>query len=228
VNLDRQPLRPEVVLFDYGGVLAEEGFAKGLKAIAEENGFEPERFFRRVDDIIYECGYLTGRNSEGGFWEAVRAEFAITGSDAELTGEIHRRFILRPGMRAMARALKEAGIRTAILSDQTDWLEQLDRRDHFLAEFDPVLNSFYLGMTKREPETFREVIRIFGVAPGKILFVDDNPGHIGRAAALGLQVHHFVDEAGFAADLQERGLWSDWLDRSDKADNPKLRRTAPQ
>ena len=65
-------------------------------------------------------------------------------------------------MLAMARALRARRIRTAILSDQTDWLEQLDRRDHFLAEFDPVLNSFYLGCTKREPETFREAIRDSG------------------------------------------------------------------
>ncbi len=208
MNSDR-PMIPEVVLFDYGGVLAAEGFAAGLKVIAERHGLEPDNFFREVDEIIYRCGYLTGHNSEAGFWARVREEFAITGSDAELTAEIKRRFVLRPGMMAKVHALKAGRIRTAILSDQTDWLEQLDRRDHFLADFDPVLNSFYLGCTKREPETFREVIRILGVAPGEILFVDDNSGHIDRAAALGLQIHHFVDESGFAAELKTRDLWPD-------------------
>jgi putative hydrolase of the HAD superfamily len=205
MNLDR-PVLPEVVLFDYGGVLAEEGFAAGLKAIAEQNGLDPEHFFRKVDEIIYRCGYLTGRNSEAGFWAGVREEFEISGSDSELTAEINRRFVLRPGMLAKVRALKAGGIRTAILSDQTDWLEQLDRRDHFLAGFEPVLNSFYLGRSKREPETFREVPRLLGVDPGRILFVDDNAGHIDRAAAQGLQVHHFIDEAGFTAGLRQRGL----------------------
>jgi len=200
------PMIPKVTLFDFGGVLAEEGFAAGLKAIADKHGLDPERFFREVDEIIYRCGYLTGRNSEAGFWARVRDEFDISGSDSKLTDEINRRFVLRPGMLAKARALKAGRVRTGILSDQTDWLERLDQRDHFLDDFDPVLNSFYLGQTKREPETFREAARILGVDPGQILFVDDNPGHIGRAAALGLQVHHFVDEDGFAAELQKRGL----------------------
>jgi putative hydrolase of the HAD superfamily len=197
---------PAVVLFDYGGVLAEEGFAEGLQAIAEAHGLEPGRFFTQVEKIIYDCGYVTGANSESGFWTRVRRECGITGSDAELTGAIQSRFVLRPGMLALVKGLKVRGVRTAILSDQTDWLEQLDRRDHFLAEFDPVLNSFYLGHSKREVATFHLALQRLGVAAGEVLFVDDNAGHIGRAAALGLQVHHFVDQSGFAVELGRRGI----------------------
>lgn len=209
-----RPLRPAVVLFDYGGVLAEEGFVEGLAVIAEENGLAVEQLFAQVEKIIYDCGYLTGANSEAGFWAQVRKECGISGSDAELTCQILRRFVLRSGMMAMVRGLKTQGVRTAILSDQTDWLEQLDQRDHFLGEFDPVLNSFYLGHSKREAETFGLALARLGVAAGQVLFVDDNAGHIGRAAALGLQVHHFGDEAGFAAELARCGLLSDQSDPS--------------
>jgi putative hydrolase of the HAD superfamily len=195
-----------VVLFDYGGVLAEEGFAEGLRAIALAQGLEPGRFFGQVERIIYDCGYVTGDNSETGFWAQVRQECGISGSDAELTGQIQRRFVLRPGMLALVKGLKGQGVRTAILSDQTDWLAQLDRRDHFLAEFDPVLNSYDLGHSKREVATFRLALQRLGVAAGQVLFVDDNAAHIGRAAALGLQVHHFADQADFAAELAGRGL----------------------
>jgi putative hydrolase of the HAD superfamily len=197
---------PAVVLFDYGGVLAAEGFAEGLKAIAGAHGLEPDRFFAQVEKIIYDCGYVTGANSESGFWAQVRQECGISGSDAELTGQIQRRFVLRPGMLALVKGLKGQGVRTAILSDQTDWLEQLDRRDHFLAEFDPVLNSYDLGHSKREVATFRMALQRLGVAAGQVLFVDDNASHIGRAAALGLQVHHFGDQAGLAEELRRRGL----------------------
>ena len=203
------PMLPAVVLFDYGGVLAEEGFAEGLRAIATEQGLEPDTFFARVEKLIYDCGYVTGRNTESGFWALVRRECGISGSDAELTGAIQGRFVLRPTMLALVRELKQRGHRTAILSDQTDWLEQLDRRDHFLAEFDPVLNSYHLGHSKREAATFELALARLGVAAGEVLFVDDNAGHIGRAAALGLQVHHFVDVPGFARELARRGLLSD-------------------
>lgn len=214
-----RPLIPATVLFDYGGVLAEEGFAEGLKAIAVAQGLDPALFFVQVEKIIYDCGYVTGANSEGGFWAKVREECGITGSDAELTGQIQQRFVLRPGMLAMVKGLKAQGVGTAILSDQTDWLEQLDHRDHFLAEFDPVLNSYYLGHSKREAATFHLALQRLGLAAGQVLFVDDNAAHIGRAAALGLQVHHFGDEAGFAAELLRRGLLSDQSDRSDPSDH---------
>lgn len=216
-----RPLKPAVVLFDYGGVLAEEGFAEGLKAIARANGLDYGQLFSQVEKIIYDCGYVTGGNSEAGFWAQVRQECVVSGSDAELTGQIQRCFVLRPGMLDMVRGLQAEGVRTAILSDQTDWLDQLDQRDHFLGEFDPVLNSFYLGHSKREVETFRLAVQRLGVAPGQVLFVDDNAGHIGRAAALGLQVHHFGDEAGFAAELVRRGLRSDRSDPSDHEAIPR-------
>ncbi len=50
--------KPQVVLFDYGGVLAEEGFTAGLKAIAVAHGLDPDHFFHRATEIIYACDYV--------------------------------------------------------------------------------------------------------------------------------------------------------------------------
>ena len=86
------------VLFDFGGVLAEEGFRGGLYAIARKNGRDPEWFFLRASDAIYETGYITGQATEADYWEALRRETGICGTDEELTGEILPRFILRPVM----------------------------------------------------------------------------------------------------------------------------------
>ena len=197
---------PTVFLFDYGGVLAEEGFTNGLKAIAAANGLDREVFFRRATELIYQCGYVTGKGNEREFWQLVRRECGISGSDAELTGAIHSRFILRPGMIDKVKAIKQHGLTTAILSDQTDWLEQLDKRDSFLKEFNPVLNSFYLGQTKRDPDTFREALKILGLKAGQVMFIDDNQGHIERATKLGLQTHLFTEEAKFNLILAEFGI----------------------
>ena len=35
----------KAVLFDFGGVIADEGFWKGLQAIGKENGLDPDDFF---------------------------------------------------------------------------------------------------------------------------------------------------------------------------------------
>jgi len=52
------------ILFDFGGVIAEEGFWKGLRVIGMKNGIDPDEFFRTVDALIYETGYLIGKADE--------------------------------------------------------------------------------------------------------------------------------------------------------------------
>lgn len=198
--------QPQVMLFDYGGVLAEEGFTNGLKAIGAAHGLDPDIFFHRVTEIIYACGYVVGKGSGSNFWDLVRREYDIKGSDDELRNELLSRFILRPGMIDKVQAIKRQGIRTAILSDQTNWLDLLDRRDNFLVKFDPVINSYYLGSTKRDPATFSEALRMLGAQPEQVLFVDDNTGHIERAKQLGLQTHLFTTETAFGRDLTARGI----------------------
>ncbi|HZW36973.1 MAG TPA: hypothetical protein VFF01_08515, partial [Candidatus Deferrimicrobiaceae bacterium] len=117
------------VLFDFGGVLASEGFREGLEAIALRNGMDPDAVFTLASDAIYESGYITGRGTESDFWNLLRRQTGLAGEDAALTGEILRRFVLRPRMVHAVRVLRAHGVITAILSDQTDWLERLEGRD---------------------------------------------------------------------------------------------------
>jgi putative hydrolase of the HAD superfamily len=104
------------------------------------------------------------------------------------------------------RTMHRQGLVTAILSDQSDWLDQLDCRYHFFQYFDGVFNSFHLGKTKRDPTIFADTLQALKVKAGETLFVDDNIGHIDRAAAAGLQTHHFTGREGFVKRLQELGL----------------------
>ena len=176
------------VLFDFGGVLAEEGFRGGLYAIARKNGRDPEWFFLRASDAIYETGYITGQATEADYWEALRRETGICGTDEELTGEILPRFILRPAMIDAVRRLRRKRYLVAIASDQVDWLERLDERDRFFGEFDRVFNSYRLGKGKRDATFFDDVADALMAAPGNLLFLDDNPENVERAASRGLHV----------------------------------------
>ncbi|MFH0958569.1 MAG: hypothetical protein V1897_07670 [Pseudomonadota bacterium] len=51
----------EAIFFDFGGVIAEEGFRNGLKGIAINEGLEPERFFESGTKAIYESGSLVSQ-----------------------------------------------------------------------------------------------------------------------------------------------------------------------
>ena len=62
----------DVILFDFGGVLSEEGWKKGLKVIAEANALNVDSFIQTAADTIYETGYITGKGSESDFWNTLR------------------------------------------------------------------------------------------------------------------------------------------------------------
>ena len=180
------------VLFDFGGVIAEEGFLKGLHAIGKENGLDPEEFFRTVDALIYETGYLIGKADEGSFWNTVRSKTGIRGTDAELRNEILKRFVIRPEMIASVDLLRSKGLIVAMLSDQTDWLDIIDQEKGPFRHFDRVFNSYRLHKSKRDASVFKDVCTALGVKTGETLFVDDNLNHIERAQGQGLQTIHFV------------------------------------
>ncbi len=182
----------KAVLFDFGGVIAGEGFLKGLQAIGRESGLDPDEFFRTVDALIYETGYLIGNADEAFFWNTVRKRTGLRRTDAELRDEIVKRFSLRPEMISSADLLRSKGFIVAMLSDQTNWLDEIDQETGLFRHFDRVFNSYRIHKSKRDASVFREVCTALGVRPEETLFVDDNINHIKRAQGQGLRTIHFV------------------------------------
>ncbi len=176
----------KAVIFDFGGVLAEEGFREGLKAIAEKNRLDPEEFFRFASDLIYETGYVTGTAGETAYLDKLRKESGIRESNETIRDEIFKRFVLRPDVIGYVERLRVEGLITAILSDQTDWLDLLNEKDPFFHHFRYVFNSFRIGKGKRDPSVFADVCLKMGLKPGETVFVDDNIDNVKRAAGEGL------------------------------------------
>ncbi len=69
------------VLFDFGGVLADEGFRNGLAAIGRMSGLDEEDVIRRGHELVLRTGYVTGRAGEGYWWDALRSEAGVRGTD---------------------------------------------------------------------------------------------------------------------------------------------------
>ena len=188
-----QPNHPiRTILFDYGGVLAEEGFYNALARLSEQYGEAPEFLPRLAMDAVYRSGYVTGHGSEQDFWSELRRQFPLTESNGKMREDILQGFILRPEMVRLVRRLHREGYETAILSDQTDWLQRLDARDHFLQEFDRVFNSYLMGKGKRDPTLFGDVLTQLELRPSQTIFIDDNPENIQRACAKGIHGLLFV------------------------------------
>ncbi len=193
----------KAVMFDFGGVLADEGFRKGLKAIAERNGLDPDTFYRTAMELIYQSGYVTGRSYESSYWAVLREKTGITGSDEELRQEILKRFVLREKIIRVVEKIKSSGFITAILSDQTNWLDEINEKKPFYHLFDFIFNSYKLKKSKRELSVFRDVTTAMGLKPDEVLFVDDNPANIKNASDTGLRSIHFTDVEGFNREIDD-------------------------
>ena len=102
----------------------------------------------------------------------------------------------------LVRRLRTGGYVTAILSDQTHWLDELDARHHFTDAFDRVYNSFHLGKGKRDPSLFADVAADLGLPPSALLFVDDDLGNVNRARAAGYQAILFADAHTCIGELE--------------------------
>jgi putative hydrolase of the HAD superfamily len=65
----------QALLFDYGGVLAEEGFREGLFSIARQQGLEPDAFYQAAQEGVYDSGFVSGKGTEADFWRYMRERF---------------------------------------------------------------------------------------------------------------------------------------------------------
>jgi len=191
----------KAAIFDFGGVLAEEGFKESLKTIGMQNHLDPGELFKLAEKLIYDSGYVNGTSGEADYWTALRKRTGITNTDNELRETVLSAFSLRPGMLRHVEKLKSLGLITAILSDQTNWLDEIDQRTPFFYLFDQVYNSFHLKKSKRDLSLFKEVCSLLNLKPEEALFIDDNAGNIQRASAEGLKTIHFTGIEDFEKEL---------------------------
>ncbi len=196
----------KALVVDFGGVIADEGFREGLKAIARANGLDPDKFFPVARDLIYDVGYVTGRSDEHTYWEELRVKTKVRNDDNELRKEILNRFVLRRAMLDEIKRIRASGVTVALLSDQTDWLDELNQRDPFYQHFDYIFNSFHLKKSKRDETLFADVAKHLGVRPDEILFVDDTPGHLQRAQAQGWKTIPFLSVVDFKKAMKEEHI----------------------
>lgn len=189
------------VLFDFGGVLADEGFRNGLTALATEQGLDATNMTEAGMQAVYDSGFVLGTGTVADFWALLRQRTGLVGTDDELTRRILDGFIIRPWMIELVQQLHNRGYVTGILSDQTDWLDTLDKRDRFYRIFDRTYISFYLGKGKRDPSLFADVATDLGLPASAILFIDDDAGNVSRAREAGLQTLQFVDRQRFLDEL---------------------------
>jgi putative hydrolase of the HAD superfamily len=191
------------LLVDWGGVLTTDVFAS-FAAFCEAEGLPPETVrerFRGEDPAARDllAGLETGELTREQFEPRFAALFGVAadGLIARLFGGIGP----DEDMIAVVRTARGAGLTTGLLSNS--WtLEDYDRA-MIDALFDACVISGEVGMRKPEPAIYALAAERMGLPPEAIAFVDDLPGNLKPARALGMTtILHRGDAAATLAELE--------------------------
>jgi len=184
----------KAVVFDYGKVLSLPPTQQQWQALSARFG-QPVPEFQRIywghreeldrgtlDNVHY--WQTVGRDCGVEIGEAA-AEELIEHDNTQWTNE-------NPAMLALARDLRRAGYRTAILSNmERRMLATMRRKLAWLDEFDVQMYSCEVGTVKPEPRIYLECCRRLDCAPAEAVFLDDKKVNIDAARQVGMHGYVF-------------------------------------
>jgi FMN phosphatase YigB (HAD superfamily) len=199
---------PGFLYFDLGMVLLEFSVDRMLRQMAEVSGVSVET----LKEILFDRGlmkqYETGAISTPEFYESyckrtgIRPDYnalCLAGSDI---------FEINIPMLPIVVQLRQAGYRLGILSNTCEchW-EYCMEHYRFVKEcFHVHAASYSIGALKPEPAAYQAAAELAGCRLDEIFFVDDIPGHVEGAKAVGIDAVHYTSAAQVAAELRMRGL----------------------
>jgi len=188
------------LLIDWGGVFTSNLFAS-FSAFCEDEGLAPETVAHafRLDPrgtaalADFECG----RIEKAAFEQAFGGIIGVRESE----GLVARLFgHLQPddAMFDAVADLRRAGVRTGLLSNS--WGGESYDRSRFDELFDVLVISGEEGVRKPDAEIYEIAAQRIGLPAEELVFVDDIPGNLKPARALGMHtVHHTSAEQTLAA-----------------------------
>ena len=182
----------KLLLLDFGGVIAPEGFQLGILQLAMKYGIPFREMYRICSRTAgLESGYTAGKISEGEYWNIVAREL---GTDDDMS--VYRDIFLdnfqpRHEMLKVVDGMREH-MKTGIFSDQTNWIHELDDIYSFFRYFDYRCISFDVGFTKYDTEFYRIPSGDTGIEPENILLIDDKKRVIDMAESAGMNGYQFT------------------------------------
>jgi putative hydrolase of the HAD superfamily len=151
-----------------------------------------------------------GDITERDYWQRKAEEFAgLAGGEASFRGLMDVLFagpeeeLVRSETRDVVALAKRAGLAVAVLTNDMrafhgdEWVARMT----VLREMDEIVDGSVEHVLKPDPRIYHLVVERLGVDPADCLFVDDQPGNIDGARAVGMSAVWFdvTDPAGSCA-----------------------------
>jgi epoxide hydrolase-like predicted phosphatase len=186
----------DAVLFDFGGVFTQSPF-EAVRLHGDELGADPELVLAVLfGDYDQDTDHPWHRLERGEIaLDAARAEINELASARGLGFDPFGAFAkfgtgghMADAMVERTRRLRADGVRTAIITNNVrefgDGWRSLIPVDEL---FDVVIDSSHAGVRKPDPRIFQLALDALDVTAAQSLFLDDFPGNVAAADAIGIR-----------------------------------------
>ncbi len=194
----------KAIIFDFGRVVSAQKPMSLFRGYEEELGLAPGVLNRVMFGREAWQEVLVGRKALDDYWLEIGPELGMH-TPAEIQAFRQRYFgdeAINEGVLELIHEL-HGQYKLAILSNSpprlTKWLADWG----ILDLFDVVVCSGDEGVAKPDPAIFELTLARLGVSAGEAVFIDDSPGHVQAARALGLRAIHFVTAEALRSELND-------------------------
>jgi len=192
----------KAVIFDFGRVISAQKPMALFRGYEQELGLVPGVLNHVMFGSEAWDEVLVGRKDLDEYWLEIGPQLGLH-TPQEIQTFRQRYFAdeaINEGVLALIRQL-HGRYKLAVLSNApprlTKWLADWD----ILHLFDVIVCSGEEGIVKPDPAIYELTLARLGVEPGEAIFVDDSPGHVEAARALGLHGIHFTTAPALADEL---------------------------
>lgn len=198
----------DLVLFDLDDVLVDYSHEVRCRTLGERIGRDAETVRAALFGSGLETEADLGRIDPEGVARVLSETLATPVTVADCVAARAAAMAPRPALLDIVETLA-ARCRLAILTNNG-----LMVRDHFASLCPPFAPYFdgsvhcsaMYGVAKPDPTVFAHCAEALGVAPSRVLFIDDKPGNAAGAVRAGMSGHHYQHIAGLRSALAAHHL----------------------
>lgn len=198
---------PEVVVFDFGGVMTGEQNRSAIVNFICESFHFSETEFEQAN--LEKRAALKQGMTDAEFWLAYskKNHIQLPSRWEQSFKEVMKSSIgINTKMYNLVEELKAVNIRVALLSNIDERLSKIVREFGLYQPFNPCLLSCEIGIEKPDPRAFEFLLRELNVESTAVIFIDDKHENVDAAKLLGLDAILFESEQQLRDDLVKRGL----------------------
>lgn len=158
-----------------------------------------------------------GKVTEDEFWKLFLTEAGVKNIDISHAKILWRKYqSTLPGMIDLIIRLRNRYTLVGCTDNGKEWVEYYKDTYHLASYFDAIVCSADIGDHKPNPKIYEETIKMAGVKPEEILFIDDNDSPLEGAKNAGMRILKFNNASQLERDLKELEINTDVLDISSR------------